>query len=74
MAVTLRQARQARLLTLQALAARSGCAPKTVLTAEQGRRVPEFTTIKRLSAVAAQDRRTMAGSQWRGTGEPISKR
>lgn len=42
--------RQARLLTLQGLAARSGCAYRTVFTAEHGQTVPEFTAIKKLSA------------------------
>ncbi len=47
---TLRQARAERMLTVRALAQAAGCSPHTVHQVETGRRVPQFDTIRRLSA------------------------
>ena len=48
---TLKAARAARLLTVRGLAERAGVAPSTVYLIENGRSVPRFDAIRKLSAV-----------------------
>ena len=47
---TLKEARAERLLTVRALAEQAGVAPSTVYLAENGRSVPRFEIIHKLSA------------------------
>jgi transcriptional regulator with XRE-family HTH domain len=47
---TLADLRRERLLTIRSLAELSGCAPRTVLQIEHGRRTPQPGTIKRLAS------------------------
>jgi transcriptional regulator with XRE-family HTH domain len=47
--LTLRQARATRLLTVRALAERARIAPSTVYLIENGRSIPSFRVMERLS-------------------------
>ena len=65
-AVTLRQARAARMLTVRSLAEAAGCSPHTVHEVETGKRVPHLAMVRRLSqalgvepAVVAEFRRAL---------------
>jgi transcriptional regulator with XRE-family HTH domain len=54
-AKSLSEHRRERLLTIRSLADASGCAPRTVLHVEHGRRKPQPGTMKRLAAALGVD-------------------
>ena len=47
--VKLREVRLARFLSIRELAARAGVAPRTIVEAEAGRRVPYFVTARKIA-------------------------
>ena len=69
---TLAELRRERLLTIRALAEASGCAPRTVLQIEHGRRNPQPGTIKRL-ATALQVEPSAVSEFRRAMGLPIDE-
>ncbi len=60
---TLKAARAARLLTVRALAERASVAPSTVYLIENGRSVPRFDAIQKLSAALEVEPRDIAEFQ-----------
>lgn len=54
-AMTLKQARAQRLLTVRGLAAAAGLAPSTIYQIEHGRARPHFKTIREISAALEMD-------------------
>ncbi len=58
--VTLREARIQKLLSIAALAERAGVAIATVHLAEQGRRAPQFATMRKIAEALELDPREIA--------------